>query len=297
MTRSKIDVKVGIEKGGDTMYTQNEPLKKVIEKNKVLIAAHRGTNGGNVLQNTCLAYENALLHGADMIEVDVIRSTDGVFFAFHNGEEEHILGSKKDIRQMSSTEIESYCMINAIHQKVSQKVERLEKVLETFKGRCLINIDRSWFYWKETIEYIEHSGMKEQILLKSGVEKELLEQLEQSKSNVMYMPIMKSKDDWEVVKKYDINVAAVEVIFDTLDHWFVSEEFIKELQEYGIYAWVNAITLDDDHVMSGTLDDNYAIENGFENSWGKLMELGFTIIQTDWPALLKGYLMNKVGNH
>ena len=36
------------------MYTKNDPIRKLIEKNGVLIAAHRGTCGGNVVQNTSL---------------------------------------------------------------------------------------------------------------------------------------------------------------------------------------------------------------------------------------------------
>ncbi|VQY47763.1 glycerophosphoryl diester phosphodiesterase [Streptococcus pneumoniae] len=56
------------------------PLKECYEKNGILIAAHRGTNGGNILQNTSKAYLNSIRHNADMFEVDVIRSKDGEFF-------------------------------------------------------------------------------------------------------------------------------------------------------------------------------------------------------------------------
>lgn len=53
------------------MFMDNEQLRLAKEKKKVLIAAHRGTCGGNIIQNTALAYECALAHGADMIEIDV----------------------------------------------------------------------------------------------------------------------------------------------------------------------------------------------------------------------------------
>lgn len=52
----------------------NPGLHKQLEERKVLLAAHRGTCGGNIIQNTIGAYENALLHGADIIEVDVVRT-------------------------------------------------------------------------------------------------------------------------------------------------------------------------------------------------------------------------------
>ena len=62
------------------------------EKNKILIAAHQGTSGGYIVPNTIPAFENALKHGCDIIEVDAVMSTDGDFFAFHDGKEKVILG-------------------------------------------------------------------------------------------------------------------------------------------------------------------------------------------------------------
>ena len=56
-----------------------------MKKNGILIAAHRGTNGGNILQNTSKAYLNSIRHNADMFEVDVIRSKDGEFLHFTMG--------------------------------------------------------------------------------------------------------------------------------------------------------------------------------------------------------------------
>lgn len=275
------------------MYTKNEPIKKILERNKVLIAAHRGTCGGNIIQNTCLAYRNALIHGADMIEVDVSMTKDGVFFAFHDGEEMLELGIDKDIKQMNSNEVEQLQTLNSINHKVNQKVERLDFVLETFRGKCLINIDRSWFYWEEIIPFLNSKGMNDQILLKCGVDEGLLSILEETGSEIMYMPILKELEEWKLVKKYNINIAAVELIFDNINSEFVSKVFMDDLHNKGIYAWVNAITLDDEMVLSAKLDDNNAIAEGFDQNWGKLIDIGFDIIQTDWPALLKDYIKRR----
>lgn len=58
----------------------NKDLLWKKRENGVLVAAHRGVKGANIIPNTCLAYENALQHGADMIEMDGVLSTDGIFF-------------------------------------------------------------------------------------------------------------------------------------------------------------------------------------------------------------------------
>ena len=275
------------------MYTKNDSIRKLIEKNGVLIAAHRGTCGGNIVQNTSLAYKNALLHGADMVEMDAAMTTDGIFYAFHNGEEAIEYGIKQDIRTLSSVDVDSMYTLNCLGQRTRQKAERAAQVLENFRDKCLINIDRSWFYWKETIEFLKQADMNGQILLKSGVEESLLEELEKSGNGIMYMPIMRNMSEWDTVKKYHINVAAAELIFTDLESPFVQPDFMKELHDLKIAPWVNAITLDDDTILSGGLDDNGAIREGFEKNWGKLIDLGFEIIQTDWPALLKGFVSRR----
>ena len=56
-------------------------------KKHILIAAHRGTAGGNLPCNTLAAYEAALRQGADIVELDVSRSADGELFVFHPGME------------------------------------------------------------------------------------------------------------------------------------------------------------------------------------------------------------------
>lgn len=278
------------------MYTRNQAIRNRIKSNKILIAAHRGTCGGNIVQNTYMSYKNALLHGADMIEVDAAMTTDGVFYAFHNGEEMLELGIDRDIRKMTSEEVDKLYTLNSVRLESKQKLERLENVLEKFRGKCLINIDRSWFYWKEIIELLDRMDMKDQILLKSGVEEELLEELEKSGTGIMYMPIMKKAEEWDVVEKYNINVAAAELIFTDFESSLLTEEFMGKLKTAGIVPWVNAITLDDKIILSGLLDDNNAIRKGFDETWGKLIELGFEIIQTDWPALLKEYIIKKFNN-
>lgn len=272
------------------MYTKNQVLRNLIHSNKVLVAAHRGTCGGNVVQNTSKAYKNALLHGADMIEVDASMTSDGVFYAFHNGEELLAFGTSCDIREMTSEEADEIYLLNSIQHRTAQKLERLEDVLEGFRGKCLINIDRSWYYWREMIAFLERMDMKDQILLKSGVEEGLLKELEESGTGIMYMPILKDPSEWDILEKYNVNVAAAELIFEDLSSGFLDQKFMERLRAAGIAPWVNSITLDDEVVLSGVLDDDHAIWDGYDETWGKLIGMGFEIIQTDWPALLKGYV-------
>ena len=57
-------------------------FEKVKEKG-VLIAAHRGVAGGNIACNTIEAFEAALIQGADILEMDVFKTTDSQLYIFH----------------------------------------------------------------------------------------------------------------------------------------------------------------------------------------------------------------------
>ena len=273
--------------------TRDEIIRRK-EKNKILIAAHQGTSGKYIIPNTIPAFENALKHGCDIIEVDAVMSTDGDFFAFHDGKEKVILGVDTDIRTMSTNEIASFRCFNSDGTQISQKVERLDDILEQFKGRCLINIDRSWFYWEETIRCIERHHMPDQIILKSPVDHQLLEALQAHQVEFMYVPIISTPTQIEEVLKYKLNLIGLELIFGDLANPLIQPESMRSYHAKKLLTWVNTITLDDDQVLSGMLDDFRAITVSEQDTWGRLIDMGFDILQTDWPMLLRKFVDESV---
>jgi glycerophosphoryl diester phosphodiesterase len=273
--------------------TRDEIIRRK-EKNKILIAAHQGTSGGYIVPNTIPAFENALKHGCDIIEVDAVMSTDGDFFAFHDGKEKVILEVDQDIRTMSSCEIASFRCFNSSGTQINQKIDRLDDILEQFKGRCLINIDRSWFYWKEIIRCIERHHIPDQIILKSPVDSQLLEELQAHQVEFMYMPIISTPAQIEEVLKYKLNLIGLELIFTDLASPLIQEESMQSYHSKKLLTWVNTITLDDDLVLSALLDDFRAITVSEQETWGRLIDMGFDILQTDWPMLLRKFVEERV---
>ncbi|HHK7835627.1 TPA: glycerophosphodiester phosphodiesterase, partial [Streptococcus pneumoniae] len=89
-----------------------------------------------------------------------------------------------------------------------------------------------------------------------------------------------------------INIVAVELVFQDLENPIISKKVIDDLHEKGLLIWVNALTLSDSIILSAKIDDDTAIAHDGE-SWGKLVSIGFDIIQTDWPLLLYQYLVEK----
>ena len=99
---------------GRECYSEiNELLNKTFEKKKVLIAAHRGAWGGNIIENTIPSFLLAREMGADMFECDVSKSTDGILYAFHDGFETRLLGINKNIEKLSASEIDNAAFFTA----------------------------------------------------------------------------------------------------------------------------------------------------------------------------------------
>jgi glycerophosphoryl diester phosphodiesterase len=270
-----------------------DTLKKLREEKGVLIAAHRGTSGGSIIFNTIPAYENALRHKADILELDAAMTTDGVFYAFHDGTEPLLLGSGRNIRTMTSSYVDELYLRNPSLTLTSEHPNRLEDVFNYLRGRCLINLDRSWFYWREILAFIKKMGMEDQIIIKSPVKEEYLSILEKENPGLAYMPILRSAEEEEQVRKYRINYCMAELIFEDTDNPLIEDSNIADMHDRGLLLWGNVITLDEYHILSGGKDDSNAITKTPGENWGWCIDKGFDVLQTDWPLLLRDYLMSR----
>src|SRR5699024_7689259 len=101
---------------------------KVAEK-PFLIMAHRGTWGGNVIENTRQAAELAVRSGADIVELDVCRSVDGVFYLYHDGSEAQLLGIDNTFMELTSDDIDETVYRNSLGVSSGYQVEKLADFL------------------------------------------------------------------------------------------------------------------------------------------------------------------------
>lgn len=271
--------------------------EKLIEK-KVLIAVHRGVWCGNIIENTIAAYDASLEMGADLFECDLSVSTDGKLYLFHDGGEWRTLGCEKSILEMSSEEIDSLMCRNGLGEPSGRYLERYEKLLEHFTHGELFNVDRSWGYLEEL-----HETMKKypyaisQAIIKTPVEEKYLEFFDQCPDKYMYMPIVRSMDDVKKVLSYsNINVVGVEAIIPSEESDLFQDENIKWIQEQNLFFWANVITLGNKpaHRLYAGYEDDIALLNDPDLAWGKLIDKGINVLQTDWPFQLNKYRKAKL---
>lgn len=258
---------------------------------KILIVAHRGAFGGNIPCNTLASYEIALKQGADMIEIDVEMSADGKLYIFHPGMEPHHLYHMEHIRKMTSEEVSRLRYVNYDRTYTQFGVNTLDELLEAFKGRCYINVDKFWGHPKEIYEAIKRHGVTDQILVKSAPSDKVLEVLEEVAPELPFMPIVKNEHPMhERLLKSRINYVGAEVLFVKDDATVASPEFIDMMHRDEKLVWVNSIIYNyKDQLAAGHSDDT-ALCSDPELGWGWLAKRGFDFIQTDWTMMLVDYL-------
>lgn len=257
---------------------------------RVLIVAHRGTFGGNIPCNTIPAYEIALKQGADMIEIDVEMSADGKLFIFHPGMEPHHLCHQEYLCNMTADEIAKLRYVNYDRTPTQFGVETFDDVMETFKGRCYINVDKFWGHPKEIYEAIKRHNMTDQILVKSAPTKEVFDVLEEVAPDLPFLTLVRDEHPLhEQLMKAKFNYMGAEVLFEEENAPVASEEFIDRMHKDGKLLWVNSIIYDYNCQLTARHSDDSALCQDFETGWGWLARRGFDFIQTDWPGMMREY--------
>lgn len=261
---------------------------------KVKVAAHRGVAGVNIPCNTIPAFDIALRGGASILEMDLAESLDGEIFVFHTGKEPFQLDRHIKLTKLRAEEIRKMRLVNADFNETRWGINTFDDVLEHFKGKCILNLDRCGEFIPKVIEKVEKHGMKEQILLKNTPTLSVLQTIELCAPGYMFMPIYKDVDMMsEIIEKMNINFVGAELVFSTEDSPIVQPDYINQMKKKNRKLWGNAVLYNYKVPLSaGHTDDISMIENPDEG-WGWLANHGFDIIQTDWTFQCARYLKDR----
>lgn len=263
---------------------------KQLARQKLIMVAHRGIWGGNIPCNTIAAYEIALKQGADMIEIDVTASRDGQLFIFHPTMEEAHLHRKISISELPASEVRKLRYVNMDDTETQFGLDSLDDVLENFKGRCYINIDKFCNHPVEIAEAVRRHGMSRQILVKTPPKEKALSVIEEHCPDIPYMCMIEDPEEIEKVRNHKLNYIGNEVLFKEDSSVFADGRFIEEQHRQGMLVWCNAIVYDYTHVISAGHNDDTSLLKSPKDGWGWIAEQGYDFMQTDWMGMAVDYL-------
>lgn len=278
------------------MKVNNKLFKQKLHENKFMILVHRGSHGGNIVENTSEAVRVSRLQHADVAEIDIAQSTDGKFYIFHDGRESRLLGIDKNIKKLSSEEIEQLFYFNSIGEEIAQKVEDFDYLYNHIDHQTFLNIDRSWFYWETFLPFLDkYPVMHEYFILKSPPERKYLQILNDHKIKYLYFPIIDDPDQLDVLTDYPyLNIVGLELVDQTKDLDLIKSDKLREYLDNDYMVLADSLKLNSRVDLFGGLDDNLALLDDPDKAWSKILKTGINAIQTDWPDVLNDY-RKKVG--
>lgn len=260
------------------------------ELNRPFLAAHRGVCGANIPCNSMAAYKIALDQGADVVEIDVSITKDHKHYVFHPWMEPVFLRDKY-ICDMTAKELETKRLVNQDGVRTSYKVPSLSEAFALLKDKAYINVDKFWTDIEGITAEIRKAGVEKQVIVKTHTDEESLAKVEKYASDLMFVPLVRSKDDiTENLLKRNINLIGVEILFRNDDEECISDEYIKSMHDKGLLIWANSIIYNEDDIVNGYHSDDASLTDSPDKGWGWLIDKNVDFIQTDWLLMLKNYI-------
>jgi glycerophosphoryl diester phosphodiesterase len=258
----------------------------------VLVAAHRG-DWRNFPENSLEGIESAIKMGIDIVEIDLAMTSDSVLVLMHDRRVDRTTTGKGMVETCTLDSLKSFFLRNGCGVATIYKIPTLKEVLLLCKDRIVINIDKGYKYYDEVDKLLRETGTTKQILIKGSypAEKVLADFSKHPGDKMMYMPIIDFRKEGasQLFQDYlEIMPAmAYEVVWD---QWTLEvEQCMQTILKNNAKIWTNSMW---GSLCGGGLYDDLALTDP-EKIYGKHILLGATLIQTDRPESLIGYLRTK----
>jgi glycerophosphoryl diester phosphodiesterase len=241
-------------------------------KHPFIVVAHRGDHV-EVPENTLAAYQKAIDHDIDYVEIDLRTTKDSQLVIMHDATVDRMTDGKGKVSELTFAQIQQLHVQNKMHPEWGTfSVPTFEQVLQLCYNKVHIYLDYKDADVATAYALITKYHMQDQVIVYINSE----DQLKQWHKLVPTMPLMISLPDTiktaeavtNLLKQYPV------ALLDG-DYSDYTADMIKAAKNAGIAVWPD-------------------IQSPFESkNWDKAIELGFDGLQTDHPQQLADYLKQK----
>ena len=276
--------------------TRTERILSILhnpESDQVLVASHRG-DWRNYPENSLAAIESVIRMGVDIMELDLKLTKDSVLVLCHDHTINRTTNGKGRVCDITYDSI-AKCVLKSGHGvKTAHKMPTLREALEVCKDRIVVNIDQGYEYYDLALALGEELGVTDQLLIKGKRSTEVVEnKFAEYEHNMMYMPIIDilKPQGQELFAEY-MDKGIVPLAYEVCWNEYTPEveDCMQKVLATGSKLWVNSLWSS----LCGGLEDDLAWDTQDpEAVYGKLLDMGATLIQTDRPEFLISYLRSK----
>ena len=276
--------------------TRTERILSILhnpESDQVLVASHRG-DWRNYPENSLAAIESVTRMGVDIMELDLKLTKDSVLVLCHDHTINRTTNGKGRVCDITYDSI-AKCVLKSGHGvKTAHKMPTLREALEVCKDRIVVNIDQGYEYYDLALALGEELGVTDQLLIKGKRSTEVVEnKFAEYEHNMMYMPIIDIlKPQGQALFAEYMDKGIVPLAYEVCWNEYTPEveDCMQKVLATGSKLWVNSLWSS----LCGGLEDDLAWDTQDpEAVYGKLLDMGATLIQTDRPEFLISYLRSK----
>jgi glycerophosphoryl diester phosphodiesterase len=259
------------------------------------IVAHRGV-WRDAPENSLLSIQRSIDAGYDVVEIDVRRTADGEFVLLHDDTLERMTGLDIEPEQLTLRELTSVALRNRDggpdNAVTDQKLPSLRDVFELTRDKIFIHLDiKHRHVIPEVLAYAKAMGVDRQVDFWADLKTE--DDLGWIESNITSQGVpfiarthLEHDDaDEQVELVFRLKPIICEVSFKDIAQ---VEAIRHRFHKAGITLWVNTL----DGVASPGFTDTAALKDP-EAIWGRLLNVGFSAVQTDEMEKLRAYIAGR----
>ncbi len=258
----------------------------------VVVVSHRG-DWRNWPENSIPAIESVIGMGVDIMELDLKLTKDSVLVLCHDKTIDRTTNGRGRVCDITYDSIRR-CVLKTGHGvKTTHRMPTLREALEVCKDRIVVNVDQGYEYYDLVLAVTEELGVTDQILIKGKRSTDAVAaKFAEHPRNMMYMPIIdilkpQGRALFAEYQEKGIAPLAYEVCWNKYTPEV--KECMDKVVAGGSKLWVNSLWAS----LCGGLDDDAAFGGDPAEVYGKLVDMGATMIQTDRPELLISYLRSR----
>lgn len=255
------------------------------------IAAHRGA-WERAPENSLAAIENAIAIGANIVELDIRRSADGELFLMHDDTLLRMAGVDRNPESMSMAELRQIALRESDGGEdralTDQKIPTLKEALEVIRGRIFADLDlKDRGLFPEVAACARALDAEKDVDLKTKVmaPDDVAWVRAQNIGDIPFMSMASftARDTRQTLSLLsELSPFMCEIRFDSLE---TIVRYRGAFAQARMALWINTL----DQPGSGEWTDTAAVKNP-DAIWGRLIDAGIGVIQTDQPAALKSYI-------
>ena len=230
--------------------------------------------------------------GADIVEIDLALTSDSVLVVCHDRTLNRTTTGKGLIAEIPYDSVQR-CFLKSGHGvATSHRMPTLREALELCKDRIVVNIDKGYQYYDLVQRLSEELGVTGQLLIKGkSPVADVAAKFSRYEHNMMYMPIidiLKPKGQALFAEYLDTNTVPLACEVCWSEYTPEVEACMWKVVAGGSKLWVNARGR-----RSAEVSATMPLSKAIRRRYGKLVDMGATMIQTDRPELLISYLRSR----